>query len=64
MEAINNINIDFIVVTTTITLLRYLAESDGHFRKPAEFENVANPDFENIKHSQNPGHLSLTAPSM
>ena len=40
------------------------AESDGHFWQPAEFENVANPDFENLKHLQNPGHLSLTAPSI
>ena len=46
-------------------MLRWLyAESDGHFWQPAEFENVANPDFENLKHLQNPGHLSLTAPSM
>ena len=27
-------------------------------------KNVANPDFENLKHLQNPGHLSLTEPSM
>ena len=45
-------------------LRRLLAESDGHFWQPAEFEDVANPDFENLKHLQNPGHLSLTAPSM
>ena len=38
-------------------LRRSLAESDGRFRWPAEFENVANPDFKNLKHLQNPGHL-------
>ena len=27
-----------------------LAESDGHFWQPAEFENVAEPDFRNLKH--------------
>ena len=42
-------------------LRRSLAESTGHFWWPAEFENVANPYFENLKHLQNPGHLSLTA---
>ena len=56
--------IDFIVVAITIMLRRSLAESAGHFWWPAEFENVANPDFENLKHLQNPGHLSLTKPSM
>ena len=40
------------------------ADSTGHFWQPAEFKNVENPDFENLKHLQNPGHLSLTAPSM
>ena len=40
-----------------------LAESAGHFWWPAEFVNVANPDFGNLRHLQNPGHLSLTAPS-
>ena len=40
-----------------------LAESAGHFWWPAEFENVANPDFENPKHLQNPGHLPMTAAS-
>ena len=39
-----------------------LAESAGPFWHPAEFENVANPDFENLKNLQNPGHLSLTKP--
>ena len=37
-----------------------LAESDCQFWQPAEFENMANPDFENLKHLQNPGHLMLT----
>ena len=41
-----------------------LAESAGHFWWPAEFENVAKSDFENLKHLQNPGHLPLTAASM
>ena len=41
-----------------------LAESDGHFLWPEEFENVANPDFENLKQLKNRGHLLLTAPSM
>ena len=38
-------------------------ESAGHFWWPAEFENVANSDFGNLKHMQNPGHLLLTASS-
>ena len=45
-------------------LRRSLAESAGHFWWPAEFENVANPDFENLKHLQNPGHLPLTEASI
>ena len=64
IEVNNNIRIDFIVVAIIIMLRRSLAESAGHFWQPAEFKNVANPDFENFKHLQNPGHLSLTAPSM
>ena len=44
-------------------LCRSLGESDGLFWQPAEFENVANPDFENLKHLQNPGHLPLTEAS-
>ena len=44
-------------------LYRSLAESTGHFWHTAEFENVANPDFRNLKHLQNPGHLPLAAPS-
>ena len=39
---------------------RSLAESAGHFWQPTDFENLANPDFENLKHLQNPGHLTLT----
>ena len=45
-------------------LCQLLAESVGHFWWPAEFENMANPDLEHIKHLQNPGRLLLTAPSM
>ena len=41
-----------------------LAESTGHFWHPAEFENVANEYFENLKHLQNPRHLLLTAPNI
>ena len=45
-------------------MLRWsLSDSAGHFWQPSELENMANPDFENLKHLQNPGHLSLTAPS-
>ena len=41
-----------------------LTESAGHFWWPTEFENVANKDFEHLKHLENRGHLLLTAPSM
>ena len=41
-----------------------LAESAVHFWQSAEFENVANPYFENLKHLQKPGHLPLTADGM
>ena len=34
-----------------------LAEIAVHFLQPEEFENVANPDFENLKHLQNLGHF-------
>ena len=54
--------IDFIVVSITIMIRRSLSESAGQFWKPAEFENVENPDFNNLKHLQNPGHLLMTAP--
>ena len=35
--------------------------STGHFWNPEEFENIANPDFENIKQLQNLGHFLLAA---
>ena len=41
-----------------------LAESAGHFWWLAESENVTNPDYENLNHLQNPGHSSLTGPSI
>ena len=41
-----------------------LADSANNFCWPEEFENLANPDFKNLKHLQNSGHLSLTAPSI
>ena len=53
IEFINNINIYFAI---TIMLHWLLAESAGHFWWTEEFENVANPDFENLKHLQNPEH--------
>ena len=51
--------IDFIVVAISIMLSRLLADSDGHFLQLEEFEDVENPDFENIKHMQNLGHFLL-----
>ena len=46
-------------------MLRWsLADSAGYFWQPAEFEDVANPGFENPKHLQNPEHLPLNEPSM
>ena len=45
-------------------LHQLLAEGAGTFWQPETFENVANPDFENIKHLQNQGYLLLTGPSM
>ena len=63
IEVNNNIRMDFIV--GIIIALRWsLAGSAGHLWYPAELENVANPDFGNLKHLQNPGHLLLTAPSI
>ena len=56
--------IDLIVLVITIILCWSLGESAGHFWKPEKFENVANSDFENLKHLQKPGDLSLTAPSI
>ena len=64
VEVSSNVMIDFIFVAITIMFCWSLAESAGHFWKPAEFENVANPDFEILKHLQNPGHLPLTAASI
>ena len=63
VEVSSNVKIDFIVVVITIMLRWLLAESAGHFWQPAEFENMANPDFENLKHLQNCGNLPLTAAS-
>ena len=40
-----------------------LAESAYHFWFPSELDNVANPDFESLKHLQNPGHFLMTVPS-
>ena len=42
--------LEFIVVSITIMLCRLLAESVGCFWQPSELENVANPDFGNLKH--------------
>ena len=39
-----------------------LSDSSGQFWWSAEFENVANPDFKNLKHLQNLGHFLLIAP--
>ena len=41
-----------------------LAVSDGHFWQPAEFKNVVNPDFENLKHLQNLGFFFLISDCM
>ena len=40
---------------------RLIAVSTVHFWWPEKFENVANRDFENLKHLQNFGHFLLTA---
>ena len=45
-------------------LRRSIADNAGHCCWPEEFENVANLYFNHLKHLQNPGHLSLTKPSM
>ena len=45
-------------------LCRSHAESNGHFWWPEEFKNMANLNFENLKHLQKPVHLSLTEHSM
>ena len=60
IEVNKYIRIDFIGVSIIIMLYWLFAESVGNFFHPEEFENVANPDFENLKHLQNPGHLLLT----
>ena len=54
----------FIAVAITIMICRSLGESAGHFWQPEEFENMANLDFENLMHLQNPVHLPLTEASM
>ena len=41
-------------------LRRLISASAVHFLRPAEFENVANPDFDIFKHLQNLGHFSLS----
>ena len=63
VEFISNVKIEFIVIAITIMIRQLLDESAGQFLQPAEFENEANPDFENLKHLQNSGQLSLTAHS-
>ena len=45
-------------------LRRSLAVSAVYFWRPEKFENMANLDFENLKHLQNLGHFSLTAGSI
>ena len=50
LEVSINVKINIIVVDITIILQRSLAESASHFWQPEEFKNVANPDFENLKH--------------
>ena len=57
VEVISNSKIYFTVVSISIMFCWLLAESDGHFWWPAEFENMANPDLENPKHLHNPGHV-------
>ena len=41
------------IVAITILICWLLAAIDGQFWRPEKFENLANLDFENIKHSQN-----------
>ena len=50
VEVNSNINLDYLVAAITIMLRLSLAESAGHFSSPAEFKNVVNTDFENLKH--------------
>ena len=39
-----------------------LSESTDRYEGTVDFENLANPDFENLKHLQNLGPLLLTEP--
>ena len=48
----------------SIIICWLLAEIAGHFWKPAESDNLANPEFENLKHFQNLGYFLLTLASM
>ena len=63
IEKISNIRINFIVVVITIMIHQSHVENAGHFWQLVEFEKWANPDFENLKHLQNPGHLPLNEAS-
>ena len=63
VEVSSSFRIEIIVVVVIIMICRSLAESTGHFWWSAEFKNVENPDFENLNHLQNPGHLSMTDPN-
>ena len=45
-------------------LRRLLVDSAGHFWWPEEFDKVANPYFNNLKHLQNPGRLLMTKSSI
>ena len=58
----NNLKIKFIVVAVVVTLRQLLAASAVRFWRPAKFKNLANSDFENLKHWQNLETLSLTEP--
>ena len=44
----------------SIMLRRIISKSSGHIWQPAEFENVENPYFENLKQLQNPGQFLMT----
>ena len=49
-----------IYISTIAIMIRwFIAASTGRFWQPAEFENVSNPDFENLKHLQNLGHFLM-----
>ena len=49
------------IVAITIMINWFLAANPDHFWRPAKSENMANPDFEHLKHLQNLGHFLLTA---